>query len=774
MSEQHPPKQTPEQIASMMDPADFRTVVANLPEFETEPHEPYENSSEDNAVDSAVDAVDKGLGKSGNAEPKPEEDVETARQRVAEAQADEAGEEPIGPTATQRADASAKMRQVAQGAASRVKRDQRRAETRTKAHDAPGSTGIIGEAGVTDEKATTKTKLAEGTDGQQYVTEPTTEAPQRARVPKDAATKAKPVPEAVIPSAEPEQEAPVKEATVLEGVVTAGSSAEDEDRFRDDIMKAAVRAGMTKEQFLGPEPTTEAPVDADKAPEAEEAATTRTSEEQIDDEVLAAMGGYDEDRPAKRRGKKARREAERAAEPVAEEATEAPAPEAAAPRSSRPSPADMPKRRPQSRDAQEPTVAEATTPQVETPAEAPDQGGEKSHDNGRSDEEVLADLDYETPDDLVEELMKTAGERDTRSPEEVEADDAAAAEGLATALRRADASEENSRPDAVQAQQRRAMTGNFRARYGSRSTPEAKVGSAALSSEEDLSWLGATTDGAAPDGDATTELPEVSEPDSEPSRRSIWDVWGGDDDPYGGASVPETNATDESSTRGSLTDELLGYDDDEPLPPAVQPGIRSYIRAKVRLGWDRARSYFSRDENEDGSSDRQPNPARRRRVIGTAIAATAMAGALFGGLAGDTSGEGPTHAGRGPSAAAEKHPGGAAVDSGKKEGKPSRTAEDVRGNQRGAGAPDLSHTFDVGRETVKVSANNEVVVTLKQGGTVWDALDKIGDELHINHSDEDIAETVQSMHLKPGQDRQMKVGSSYTFKVQGGKLVAKK
>jgi hypothetical protein len=1080
------------------DPAEFTRAIASsheaLEKFGSKASEEQARTVSESA-ESAVDSTDKGLSKSGRKvqidETKPEEDVDTAREAVEKSlKSEETTDEEATakePTPEGRTEASEKISETAHTAARRVKegskarRARKAAESRTSVNEktaeaaakktaqetAPQTPPIMGERDGANEKPAKQTVVSEGTDGQEYVTEPTTERPKQARVPKEAATEARQVPEAVIPTQEQPQEpeAPAEEPKkVVSGAIvegTYGSAAQDEADFRKAL-------GIVAADEYGIDPKDLKDTASKDAP---------TREESIDEDVLAAMGGYDSGRPASKRrgGRKTRRE-----EAAEVSADEAPAPSEpvdyydpnAEPRHPRrpspadmpgarrrgPSPADMPRRRPatESVDAQAPTPeaakTEAPVPTPETPSVEDNEWGtfapeveygtenykfafgsrikpasyrsdpEKqkagkgenednllidqengligaydgmgsnsgkeardasyaaakavleswnaslasgdirtkedavaamrtAYDNARNevrrsgegtttaitakvmefdgesyliygnagdsrmfiydideqkvvevtteqsgmpakdghklfnemihngfgpeeenwprvedeigyyklpknarimactdgitgdlpeevlsneevasifrtnedatpseltqafingskkdddkavvvmdvlakeaaaepvkknespfsdtevfsgnDDAVLDGLDFETPD-FAEDVLATAGNRDTRTPEEVEADDAAAA-----AAKTAE----------VDADPMGSMRNSARNRLGGFGDRSRNLGSTALGGE-DTSWADAVFDD---DFD-----------DEEPSR-SPFDVFGREplDDPLSvtrrgessSADDHEDDDSDDDEAGRSLTDDLLG-DFGEPDRPR---GIAAF-REGWNSGWSKARAYFTGRDLDRSAPDIDGRIAKRQLgILASAVGATVLVGALFSALPGNNDHEGSTHVGKGPSASAEAKPG-AKVDSGKTESKPSASpsasaekhthapehkeskkpsasVDDDHRHEHGTGTGDVSHTFDVGRETVKVSADNEVVVTLKQGGTVWDAIDKLGDELHINHSDEDIAETVQSMHLKPGQDRQMKVGSSYTFKVQGGKLVAKK
>lgn len=1058
------------------DPADFEAVIDNLPEFDAQ--EQARTVSE--PAESAVDSTDKGLGKSGRqaqtSELKPEEDVDAAREAVEKSlkSEEEVAEEP---TAQQRAAASTKISETAEAAARPVKKrrssqdrssrvssesrdavDRARAEgeakraAKAKETEAPQTPPIMGERDGANEKPAKQTVVTEGTDGQEYVTEPTTERPKQARVPKEAATEARPVPEAVIPTQEqPEPATPAEEPkTVLSGTIIPPKISSQEE-YDADIKSMAATIGYDQEAHddLRKRENAKASDFAREERKAEpraEQATTTAREEQLDEDVLAAMGGADTGRPAKKRDRnKARREetaeasteeAAAPAEPISEsEAPRRPSPAdmpGARGRRNGPTPADMPRRRPASHSVNEQAPApQEPAPEAEKPAVEPEEDilkterfetktnenvaiagisieaayrkdpvahfGEKYRDivgnnnedsaivnaelslgavfdgaggnggkdaglkasraaaaaveevwtnnegtitrvpealnvmrdavaearykihsdpendgvtmgtigkimelegkhqlvyaqigdtrmvvynpdtqeiifqtqeqqapNGQpynaitgkdtkryffdgpeishydvygtyelpenarilicsdgitgagktaltdaellqvfkdnenatqaelaqafvnaskkiddktvvimdfhakeattetteekpSDDDILASLDFAAPEDLEAEVLKTARNRDTRTPEEVKADDEAAA-----AARTAE----------IDADPMGSMRNSARNRLGGFGNRSRDLGSTALGGE-DTSWANSLFD-------EVDDLDEEGEPDPFAYLYGDTDTAPDDhDDDY-------DNDDDDNEASRSLTDDLLGdFGDPEP----TRRTRRERVGAAFRTGWDKARTYFTGRDLDHSAPDRDRRIAGRQlKVMAGALGATVLAGALFSGLAGDTGNEGPTHVGKGPSASAEKTPG-AKVDSGKTEAKPSESAtgsdkkeskkpsatvDDDHRYEHGTGSGNVSHTFDVGRETVKVSADNEVVVTLKQGGTVWDALDKIGDELHINHSDEDIAETVQSMHLKPGQDRQMKVGSSYTFKVQGGKLVAKK
>ena len=408
----------------------------------------------------------------------------------------------------------------------------------------------------------------------------------------------------------------------------------------------------------------------------------------------------------------------------------------------------------------------------------------KKYENGL---DVNHDTDEQEPSDLEAEVLKTAKDRDTRTPEEVEADDEAAAEAKDAA-----------KTTAIAGDTLGAMRNSARNRlggFGDRS----RLGATALGGE-DTSWADDLFDEADDLDYGRSPLDVLSrEPLDDPFDYLYRDSADTNPEATSGDNE-EDDDDDESNDDGdsgrSLADDLLG---DADFAPARR-SRRERVGAAFRTGWDKARTYFAGRDIDSNTPDRDRRIAGRQlKVVAGAVGATVLAGALFSGLTGgDTANEGPKHVGKGPSASAEKTPG-AKVDSGKTESKPKESLTDTGSDKKeskkpsatvddhrrehgqgigngvgGIGGNTVAHTFDVGRETVKVSSNNEVVVTLKQGGTIWDALDRVGDELHINHSDDDISETIQSMHLKPGQDRHMKVGSSYTFKVQGGKLVAKK
>lgn len=1050
------------------DPADFTRAVTSS----------YEaigdfgpGASEEPAEPSAVDSTDKGLGKSGRqaqtSELKPEEDVDTAREEVKKSleSEEEATEEP---TAQQRSAASAKISETAAAAAHSVKRrarqdrsnrskdasrvavdkaradgEARRAAKAAKETEAPQTPPIMGERDGAKEKPAKQTVVSEGTDGQQYATEPTTVRPKQARVPKEAATEARQVPEAVIPTQEqPEPAAPTRKP--LEGVVIS-PEVTSQDRYDAELKAMADATGYDPAASV-PETITFV---AKEEPKAEEPTTT-TRVEEIDDDVLAAMGGADSGRPAKRGRNKARRAetTEEATatpvEPVAEpEAPRRPSPAdmPGAQGRRKPTPADMPRRRPVTEEvpaAPTPEAAKAETsvapeadalkterfeaktnenvtiagisteaayrkdpvgyfgedykdivgtnnedtllinaerklagvfdgagggggvdaglkasrkaaeavnatweaeeatvrskedaldvmklafaearkqitddpendgyttgivgkimqfegkdyliygnagdsrmviynPDTQEITQTEDQGvgshlfnsigndGEghsmpdtydaielpknariaflsdgitgdrkeellskedirkifqdnegatqeelaqafvaaskktddktvvimdfhakeaenKSQEEKPSDDDVLAELDFETPD-FAEDVLATAGNRDTRTPEEVEADDAAAEAAKAAA-------------DADKTYDPSAIRGNLNlGGFGDRTR---SLGAAALGEDADTSWADSFVEGL----DDLEESPETS------SRPSPFDVFDTTPlaDPFSvirsgeaaaaRADTDNDNHDDDEPGAGSLADDLLGdFGDPEP----TRRTRRERVGAAFRTGWDKARTYFTGRDIDSSAPDRDRRIAGRQlKVIAGAVGATVLAGALFSGLAGDTGNEGPTHVGKGPSASAEKTPG-AKVDSGKTETKPdvkpsesatdsdkkeskkpSTTVDDDHRNEHGAGAAtgNKARTIHAGNEDLKISADgSEVTITLDRGGTVWDGLDHAERELHLNSSDTSTAESVQSMKLKPGQDRQMKAGSSYTFKVQGGKLVAKK
>ncbi len=1042
-------------------------------------------------------AADKGFEK-GNRTPKPEEDVDAAREAVEKSlKSEEATTDE--PTAKQRAEASAKISETATAAAHTVKRrarqersnrgkdasrvavDKARAEGKAKRAaqeaEAPQTPPILGERDGASEKSAKQTVVNQGTDGQEYVSEPTTAPQERARVPKEAATDARPVPEAVIPTQEQTEEpaAPAEESkTALEGTVIP-PKVTSQDRYDAELKAMAAAAGYDPNES---EATTPEPKPKQKSESKSEA--TRTSAEEIDEDVLGAMGGADSGRPAKRRGRKNRttNPEETTTESVAPSAEE-PAPQAdtkARPtpadmpgargaRKGGPSPADMPRRRPVAEEtsASEPEIAQAEAPapeadKTEAPTATPEaektrenlkltgametrvsdryledsdnedramvnpdkgylgvfdgmgghaaggeaaeaardhferwlggdrpefktveeakqymqdlmlsahrvveQAGENDGDHRRattanvafieefedgtyaivgntgdslmyhvdannrvinqvtanqstndptsnhpdrynfvtnslggtdkpynpvdpeqkgawayndeiraiklnpgdklisvsdgitgdakseeltpeefrdacsqptpeetakrfievstgfdkktddktvsvlfigesttkteeakpSDDEVLANLDFETPD-FAEDVLATAGNRDTRTPEEVEADDAAAEAAKADA-------------DADKTYDPSAIRGNLNlGGFGDRAR---NLGAAALGEDADTSWADAFVDNL-------DDLEESPAPASTSSRPSPFDVFS--DEPLanplsvtrsGEAAAAaaraeadnednEDNDDDESGSR-NLADDLLGdFGDPEPR----RASRRERVGAAFRTGWDKARTYFTGRDLDSTTPDRDGRIAKRQlRVVAGAVGATVLAGALFSLAGSDNSNEGPTHVGKGPSASAEATPG-AKVDSGKTESKPSAspsasaekhthapehkeskkpsaTVDDDHRNEHGAGVTtgNKARTIHAGNEDLKISADgSEVTITLDRGGTVWDGLDHAERELHLNSSDTSTAESVQSMKLKPGQDRQMKTGSSYTFKVQGGKLVAKK
>ena len=411
------------------------------------------------------------------------------------------------------------------------------------------------------------------------------------------------------------------------------------------------------------------------------------------------------------------------------------------------------------------------------------------------EEAVPAPEAEQTTPDYEAEVLATAGERDTRTPEQVAAADEEADDSYWADLPEGADGEEKSVWDfppydpATAAHESSISDGDETVKMPAAKQAEAGDVSASDDGEDwyagygDDDLFGAPA--ATPEAAAVTATPEAGESSAAASTAGEPAITEGpffDDgrdeaspldalsreplpDPFVGTHHGEasgdTEEGDDEENEPSLADELLGdgEDDEEKVT----------WRQRARNGWNRARAYLvGRDIDADVPDRDRRIAGRQLKAVAGAVGATVLAGALFGGLAGDHSNEGPQHVGKGTSASAEAKPG--AVNSGKSDAKP---GADTHRGEHGQGAGDLSHTFDVGRETVKISADNEVEVTLKQGGTVWDALDRVGDELHIQHTDEDIAETIQSMHLKPGQDRQMPVGSHYTFKVQNGKLVAK-
>lgn len=1118
------------------DPTDFTKAVASsyeaLGDFGSKTTEEKTEAASESTEPSTVDSIDKGLGK-GNVAPKPEEDVDAAREAVKKSleSEEEATEEP---TADKRAEASAKIGQTAEAAARPVKQHRSKQDRKTRGQDAsrganaraeargeakraakaaaaaeaPQTPPIMGEGGVKNEKQAKQTVVTEGTDGQQYVTEPTTQPPKRARVSaEDVKATVGPAPEAIIPTqpeAPEEPVAPAEERKVVSGTIVPGSygSAERSAKEFNSLVTDSADFLDMDLNADAPKPVEGPTTEEVKVKSKPEEPVTTTAPEDIDDDVLAAMGGADTGRPAKRggrKGKNAHREetpeaATTSTAPVSEpEASRRPSPAdmpGARKKGKGPTPASMPRRRPtthavngEAPDAHAPEAPKApaaekpAAPSEEVPVAKPEaettrekwvfegamatkvsdryledsdnedramvnpekgymgvfdgmgghaKGGEAAeearnyfekhlgdrpqfdtvddakaymndlmlgahravesagqndgekrrattanvamievidgqayaiignagdsllfvsrdgefgqvsqnqstndptsshpdrfnlvtnslggsekpyspidpdHKNawayndqvvaiklkpgdklisvsdgitgdaksealspeeledafGKNNPEEVANRlievssgfdkktddktvsvlfvhsevaaqptdetssddapEYETEEvndevkrilkkyengldvnndadessseeepeevsDLEAELLKTAGERDTRTPEEVEAADEAEAQA-----------KEAAKATAIADDTLGSMHNSARNRLGGFGDRSRGLGSMALGGEN-TSWADELFNDADDLDDERSPLDVLSrEPlddpfgylyrdsaDTNPEATSSDNEKDDDDD--------ENNGDDGDAGR-SLADDLLGDADFEP----VRRNRRERVGAAFRTGWDKARTYFTGRDNDRSISDRDRRIAGRQlKVVAGAVGATVLAGALFSGLAGgDTASEGPKHVGKGPSASAEKTPG-AKVDSGNTESKPKEsltdtgsdkkeskkpraTVDDDHRHEHGTGTGSIAHTFDVGRETVKVSADNEVVVTLKQGGTVWDALDKIGDELHINHSDEDVAETIQSMHLKPGQDRQMKVGSSYTFKVQGGKLVAKK
>lgn len=228
---------------------------------------------------------------------------------------------------------------------------------------------------------------------------------------------------------------------------------------------------------------------------------------------------------------------------------------------------------------------------------------------------------------------------------------------------------------------------------------------------------------------------------------------------YSGSTAPTPEAS------GGPDTAPLGYDADDEFGEALNRGDLPSAEEEPDATVPTPEVAIA---EPDADTDR-PRHNRRRRIIAGAVAATALAGGLAFGLGGGQY-EGPH---RGVAIAAPANPGGehggsgTSVDGGAPKG----------GGHNGSTTPpktEHARTIHAGNEDLTISADgSEVTITLNAGGTDWDGIAQAEHYLHINADDEHTDEAVQSMHLKPGQDRKMSIGSHKTFVLKDGKLVAK-
>ncbi len=583
---------------------------------------------------------------------------------------------------------------------------------------------ILGERDGASEAPAVQTEITEGTDGQQHIAPVTTEQPVRRRVPTPAeamGNRPRPIPEAVIPSVEAES-----------------ANEDDLSDLPDDVRQQELsvrKRWSTLSELVGNDRENERLALMSQGSPAQRWRQKQTWFEEKADaaaEEMSATAAY---------GNEWGTFAGDDSEPAATAMTPDEARASAHRRTGEP---ERKHGQPVSSET-EAYLKAAGEPQMGVPyvkpaeASAPAEEAKKASDNS-----LLDDLDFTAPEG-TDGLYRG-------SPEDVDALDAAEeAKASATSGPAGSASYRTStlgrlgrpmrptpRPYAPAADEEDPFAHLFR-------QPVA---------EEDTSWA----DGLLPESEAG----EAATPPR----------------------VPEANASDDDDAG---IDILNGVGEDNGSEEPVGPNRRERLGMAFRNNWNKARAMVRRSNEEpDEYSTRSRNDSDRSPRHGTLFmtGVSLAAGAAVLGLVSSSANSGAEsslhdHVSSKPKASAPVTPG-AKVDGGKPEGKPS--ADTSRDNdhrhEHGSGNTSTTpkaRTIHAGNEDLKISADgSEVTIRLDQGGTVWDGLDHAEQELHLSGGDTSTAEAVQSMHLKPGQDRDMKVGSSYTFKVQGGKLVAKK